>query len=144
LLLSTAHLIASLRDDNTIFGVLLSVDAFLAALLAFSFPGMFLCAGIQKKVIDRWDREEVLSWIWFIISLDESRFFMAKIELRESVTIKNNSVFFQYYSINSIDIRIARASMVKIELYSREENLNISSSDIIAKPDLSLDFDPLV
>jgi len=95
-------------------------------------------------IINRWDREEVLSWIWFIISLNESRFFMAKIKLRESLTIKYNSVFCQYCSINSIDIRIARASMVKIELYSREENLNISSSDIIEKPDLSLDFDPSV
>jgi len=94
LFLSTAHLIAFFRDNNTIFGILLSADAFLAASSAFSFPGMFLCAGIQKKVIDRGDREEVLSWIWFIISLDDSWFFMDRIELRESLAIKNDSVFF--------------------------------------------------
>jgi len=70
--------------------------------------------------------------------------FIAKIELRESLAIKNNSMFFQQCSINSSAVRIARASMVKIELYSSEKNLNTSSSDIIENLDLSLDFDPSV
>lgn len=38
---------------------------------------------------------------------------MAKIELRESLSIKNDSIFFQYCSINSSPVRIVRASMVK-------------------------------
>jgi len=83
LLLSAAYLIASLRDDNTIFSLFLflSSDAFLAASSAFSFPGMFLCAGIQKKVIDRGNREAVLSRIWFIISSDDPWFFIVRIDL---------------------------------------------------------------
>jgi len=34
--------------------------------------------------------------------------------------------------------------MVKIELYSSEDNLNTSSPDIIANLYLSLDFDPSI
>jgi len=68
---------------------LLLVDASLAAASAFSFPGMFLWAGIQKKVIDNGYREEAFSWMCFIISLDDPRFFIARIELRESLAIKN-------------------------------------------------------
>jgi hypothetical protein len=63
------------------------------------------------------------------------------IKRRKSLANKNDSVFFQFRSISSSAIRIARASMVSIELYFSEENLNTSSSEIIASPDLSLDFD---
>lgn len=56
-------------------------------------------------------------------------------ELRKSVAIKK-TVFFQF--------RKARVSIVCVEFYSSEENYNISLFEIIANPDLSLDFDPSV
>jgi len=117
------------------------VGASLAASSDFSFQGMFLWAGIQKIVTDNVYWEETFSWMCSIISLDDLRLFIARIELRESLAIKNDSVFFHCCSIRSSYVKIARASIVKIELYSSEENLNISSSDIIAKPGFSLDFE---
>ena len=63
------------------WGLLLLVATSLAALSTFSFPGKFLCAGIQKKVNERRDREKVLSWIFFIISFVVQQFFIARIEL---------------------------------------------------------------
>lgn len=135
----------SLKDERSILGILMLVVASLAATSAFSFLGMFLWAlGIHMKVIERGARKEAVSCMFFIISFDVPWFCKARIELRESLAIKKDFVFFQFCSVSSMAFRIASASMVKIELISSEENLKVSSSVIIASPVLTLNFDPSV
>lgn len=144
MLLFKAFRAVSLTDERSILGILMLVEASLAATSAFSFPGMFLWAGIHMKVTERGAREEALSCMFFIISFDVPWFCIARIELRESLAIRNDFVFFQFCSISSMAFRIASASIVKIELISSEENLKVSSSVITASPVLMLCFDPSV
>ena len=80
----------TLEVESSILGILLLLlleAAFLATLSAFSFPVMFLCADIQKKVIYRGDKEEVLSWLFLMISFAVPWFFIARVELKESVNL---------------------------------------------------------
>jgi len=44
----------------------------------------------------------------------------SKIDPKESLAIKNESVFLQYYSINLSDIKIGRDLVVNMALYSSE------------------------
>jgi len=93
---------------------------------------MFLWAGIHMKDTERGAREEALSCMFFIISFVVPWFSIARIELKESLAIKKDFVFFQFFSASSMAFRIARASMVKIEFSSSEENMKMFSSVIIA------------
>jgi len=144
LLLFKAFRAVSLKEERSILGILMLMAASLAATSAFSFPGMFLWAGIHMKVTERGEREAALSCMIFIISFDVPWFCIARIELRESLAIKKDIVFFHFCSVSSMAFRMASASMVKIELISSEENLKVSSSVIIVSPVLTLDFDPSV
>jgi hypothetical protein len=96
------------------------------------------------KVTERGLREEVLSFMFFITSFDVPLFCIARIELRESLAIKKDFVFFQFCSVSSMAFRIASTLMVKIELSFSKENLKVSSTVIIASSVLTLDFDPSV
>jgi hypothetical protein len=58
-----------LRDESSILGVLLLVAASLAVLSAFWFSGMFLCAGIEKKVIERGDKEKTFFGYFLLFCL---------------------------------------------------------------------------
>jgi hypothetical protein len=69
-----------LKYEKSILGVLMLVAASLAAISAFSFPGIFLCAGIHMKVTEQGIRKEALSCMFFIISFDVPWFCIAIIE----------------------------------------------------------------